>query len=145
MRIRVVSLLTALLLGSAAGVRAQVATASQTSDAPLSGSVDFGAQFTTTDGDEARYQRYQDLRDGPLVNAFKYVHDKDKWHFDLFANHVGYRDQKYVAKVNNLGRVKVNFTWDQIPTFYSTEDTDSFGALSATAYRGVGTGQYHDR
>ena len=31
---------------------------------PFRGTLDIGGLFTTTDGDEARYQRYLDLRDG---------------------------------------------------------------------------------
>lgn len=138
MRIRVFALLTALLLVPAARARSQTASSS---DLPPTRSVDFGAQFSTIDGDDARYQRYQDLRDGALLDGFKYAGHREAWDFDLVANRVGYRDQRYVARLTNLGRVKINFSWDQIPLFFSTGATDAFAPLSATPFTGVGSGQ----
>lgn len=139
MRMRAFALLTALLLVPAAGASAQD---TPNADQPKIGSVDFGGQITSTTGDEARYDRYRDSRSGALLDAFKYTREKDNWLFNMTASHVGYRDQKYVAQFRQYGRVKVKFTWDQIPLFYSTEASDIFGLLSATPYTGVGTSEY---
>jgi MtrB/PioB family decaheme-associated outer membrane protein len=139
MRIRAFFVLTALLLAPAAGARAQD---TPTTDEPKNGSIDFGGQFSNINGDEARYQRYKDLRSGGLLDAFKYTRESDKWLFDVTARHVGYRDQKFLAQFRNYERLKVSFTWDQIPLFYAAPDTDQFGLLSATPYQGVGSGEY---
>ena len=139
MRTRAFALLAALLLVPAAGVSAQ--DTPQT-DLPQTGSVDFGAQFSSMDGDEARYQRYRDFRNGALLDAFRYTRDTENWLFNMSASHVGYRDQKYVAEFRDYDRARITFTWDQIPLFFSAEDRDGFGLLSATPYTGVGTGEY---
>jgi MtrB/PioB family decaheme-associated outer membrane protein len=135
---RAYGLLAALLLVTPAGARAQ----EPATDQPNIGSVDFGGQFTNTSGDEARYQRYRDLRDGGLLDAFRYTREKDNWIFAATANHVGYRDQKYQVGFRQYGRFKLNFTWDQIPLNYSFAASDIFGPLSATPYPGVGSGEY---
>ena len=139
MRIRAFVVLTALLLAPAAGVRAQEPP---TTNEPSVGAVDFGGQFSSTDGDEARYNRYKDLRSGALLDAFKYTREDENWIFNATGHHVGYRDQKFVAQFRNYERARISFTWDQIPLFYSTADSDQFGLLSATPFRRVGDGEY---
>ena len=94
MRIRAFVVLAALVLAPAAGVNAQEA---QPPAEPEVGSVDFGGQFSTMDGDEARYQKYKDMRSSALLDAFKYTRGTDDWVFNVAATHVGYRDQRYVA------------------------------------------------
>jgi hypothetical protein len=113
--------LAALLLVPAAGVRAQDTAPG---DEPRVGTVDFGGQFSNVDGDEARYDRYRDTRSGALLDAFQYTRENENWLFDATARHVGYRDQRFTVGFRQYGRVKVNFTWDQIPLFYSAEDRD---------------------
>jgi hypothetical protein len=140
MRTRAFVLLTALLLVPAAGASAQ--DTSQETSEPQVGSVDFGGQFSSVDGDEARFSRYRDLRSGALLDAFTYNRQMTDWHFRAAARHIGYRDQQYVAEFRDYDRVRVNFLWDQTPLFFSTEDRDQFGLLSASAYRQVGEGEY---
>src|SRR3954470_8719985 len=140
MRIRAFVVLTALLLAPAAGAIAQETP--NTTTEPSVRSVDFGGQFSTINGDEARYQRYKDLRSGGLLDAFKYTREKENWLFDITANHVGYRDQKFVAHFRQYERARISFTWDQIPLFYAEPDSDVFSLLSATPYRRVGDGEY---
>jgi len=106
------------------------------------GSVDFGAQFSSVDGDEARYSRYRDFRSGGLLDAFKYTRQKAEWRFDAAASHVGYRDQVFRAEFRDYDRVRVNFSWDQTPLFFSTDDRDQFALLSASAFRRVADGEY---
>jgi MtrB/PioB family decaheme-associated outer membrane protein len=110
--------------------------------APTNGGVDVGAQITSVSGDEARYQRYRDLRSGVLVDGFHITHQKDAWTFSATATHVGYRDQKYTAEISKVGKLTVTFSWDQIPLFYSAADSDQYGLLSATPYTVQSPGVY---
>jgi MtrB/PioB family decaheme-associated outer membrane protein len=138
MRTRTAVLLTALLAVPAAA-RAQDATPSPP---PGNGSVDFGGQFTSVSGDEARYQRYRDLRTGVMLDGFHYTRERNEWSFSATASHVGYRDQKYTAAAERPGRLKISFSWDQIPLFYSKPDSDQFGAISATSWTVESPGVY---
>jgi|GEM_PF-1879385 len=139
MRIRATFMLAALLLVPAAGVRAQD---TPQAEEPQIGQVDFGGQFSSLDGDEARYQRYRDFRNGPLLDAFAYTRERNDWIFSASANHVGYRDQQYLASFRKYGRVTVNFSWDQIPTNFGFADADRFGLLAGTPYRRTADGEY---
>jgi hypothetical protein len=100
----------ALLLASATFVSAQEGTSSS------SGTIDIGGRLTSTDGDEARYERYRDLRDGANVN-FLYNKETDSWAFDIKALNVGYRDQRYLLNFNSKN-VKLKLFFDQTPTNY---------------------------
>ena len=139
MRMRAFALLTALLLVPASGVSAQD---TPEADEPRTGSIDFGGQFSSVDGDEARYSRFRDLRSGALLDAFNYTRSADDWQFKAAASHIGYRDQRFAAEFRDWGRMRVNFTWDQTPLFFSTGDRDAFGVLSASPYQRVGPGEY---
>jgi MtrB/PioB family decaheme-associated outer membrane protein len=144
MRIRLLVLIGALLLATAG-----MATAQQ-SDAPnppspykpsasfldaRAGQVDFGLRASGIDDDAARYQRFRDLSDGPTLESFRWEREQPTWLFNAEADNVGYRDQRYFAAFNKLGRVKTSFEWDQVPTYYSTI-TSSF---YATQGKGVFT------
>jgi MtrB/PioB family decaheme-associated outer membrane protein len=139
MRIRTYVLLSALVLAPAAARAQEAATPP---DAPQTGQVDVGAQVTSVSGDEARYERYRDLRSGPLLDGFNYLREKNDWTFAATASHVGYRDQKYTVGAHRAGRVKMSFTWDQIPLFYVAEDSDQYGLIGATPYRVESPGVY---
>jgi MtrB/PioB family decaheme-associated outer membrane protein len=82
--------------------------------------IDFGFRATHfgAGSDEARFQRYRDLRNGLTLNAFHYVLDTDSHEFTVQADHVGYRDQHYAAAYNNYGKLKASVDWNQIPLFY---------------------------
>ena len=114
MRTRLLPLTSALLLAVVAPATAQDA---QQGQAPEVGSFDFGGRFSNVDGDEARFQRYRDLRDGAFLENFRYNRERENWLFDAKATHVGYRDQRYQANFNRFGKVKGWFEWDQIPLF----------------------------
>src|SRR5262249_39765505 len=54
--------------------------------------------------------------------------------WNLQADHVGYRDQRFFGSYNNFGKVKASFEWNQIPLFYSNDtrtlyDTSTPGTL----------------
>ena len=113
--------LTAALLLIAGPAMAQVPQAPQP-PAPgavssLGGTADVGGVFTAVDGDEARYQRYRDERDGVFSNL-TVNRSGSRYLFDGNASHIGYRDQKY--NVNYLGpKVTFGFQWISLPLNYS--------------------------
>jgi hypothetical protein len=83
----------------------------------FTGTVDVGGQFTGTDGDEARYERYRDMRDG-VYTGINLSRQTDRSLFDASASHIGYRDQRYGARFVGP-RIKFNFDWQSIPLNYS--------------------------
>jgi len=115
MRNRLMIGTAALLLASATFAWAQDKP-QQKETAGQSGSVDVGGRFTSTSGDEARYERYRDLRSGANINL---VFNKEtaNWTFDAKATNVGYRDQRYTMDFNSK-RLKASFMFDSTPLNY---------------------------
>ena len=109
---------------------AQTQTAS-TSFTPDLGVIDFGYRGTSFTGDEARYNRYRDLRDGPTVNRFRLARENDTMAFRAEASNVGYRDQRYFADFQNIGKVRGTFEFNSNP-LYQAQATGFFS--------GAGTG-----
>src|ERR1700674_260364 len=99
--------------------------------------VDFGLRGTSfgTRSDEARFQRYRDLRNGATLDLFRYASETDSRAFKVHADHVGYRDQRYSASYDNYGRLKVSFEWNQIPLFYSQDTATLFTSASPGVLR----------
>src|SRR6478736_1685601 len=93
---------------------------------------EFGGRFTDVNGDPARFQRYQDLRDGATLTDFRFARtgSSDNWLFRATADNVGYRDQRYSALYERTGRFVVSGLWDEIPQFYSV-DTKTPYTMSA--------------
>src|SRR5262245_45548894 len=83
----------------------------------------FGGRLTSVEGDPARFQRYQDLRDGVLFTDARYTREdpKGSWLFRATADNVGYRDQRYSADYARTGRFVISGLWDEIPQFYSID------------------------
>lgn len=81
---------------------------------PFNGSLDIGGRFTSTTGDEARYQRYRDLRDGVNANLL-FFKETDKWVLDIRATNIGYNDQRYKMNFSN-SKLKLSLYFDQTPT-----------------------------
>ena len=83
----------------------------------------FGGRLTSIDGDPARFQRYQDMRDGVLFTDAKYASEAPEgdWLFRATADNLGWRDQRYFADYERTGRFKVSGLWDSIPQFYSVD------------------------
>ena len=83
----------------------------------------FGGRVSSIDGDPARFQRYQDMRDGVLFTDAKYAKEAPggDWRFRTAADNVGYRDQRYFADYERTGRFKVSGLWNEIPQFYSVD------------------------
>ena len=93
-----------------------------------------GGRFSSIDGDPARFQRYQDMRDGLLFTDFRYGKDDPGglWLFRATADNVGYRDQRYTANYEKFGRVRITGLWDEIPQFYSVDTKTAYGGSGGT-------------
>jgi MtrB/PioB family decaheme-associated outer membrane protein len=85
--------------------------------------LEVGGRFSDVSGDPARFQRYQDIRDGALFTNVRYARQDpgELWLFRATADNVGWRDQRYSAGYERTGRFVVNGLWDQIPQFYSID------------------------
>jgi MtrB/PioB family decaheme-associated outer membrane protein len=105
-----------------------------TSASAFGGQIDVGLRGTiyTDNSDEARYQRYRDLRNGAVADYFRASKDTGTWSFHAQADHIGYRDQRYRADYSRPGKLHVTFEFNQIPLFYSTD--------TATPYVNAGGG-----
>ena len=82
-----------------------------------------GARFSSIEGDPARWQRYEDLRDGVLFTNARYAKEWEDTgqSFRVAADNVGWRDQRFAGDFERPGRFKVAGLWDQIPQFYSVD------------------------
>src|SRR5512145_1669568 len=79
--------------------------------------IDVGGLFKGTEGDEARYERYRDDRNGAYT-SFSVNRETSSSQFNAQAFHVGYRDQRYAA--NFFGpKVNASFRWDSLPLNFS--------------------------
>ena len=93
-----------------------------------------GGRFTSVDGDEARYQRYQDQRDGLLFSNFRYSFAKPDgtWDFHARAENVGYRDQEFMGSYDRIGKLSLSGSWQQIPQFYSVDTMTPYTGSGGT-------------
>ncbi|MEZ5419284.1 MAG: MtrB/PioB family outer membrane beta-barrel protein [Vicinamibacterales bacterium] len=83
---------------------------------PSLGALDFGYRGGSIDGDEARFERYRDLRPG-ATSFFQLRRDAEKYRFEATAFNVGYRDQRYAAEYTD-GKLTVGGLFDSIPLNY---------------------------
>jgi MtrB/PioB family decaheme-associated outer membrane protein len=96
-----------------------VARAQQRAVAPVrSGSLIFGARGSSVDGDEARWERYRDLRDG-ILSKVALGRETTKDVFKFGAANIGYHDQQYTAGYNKYGKLKLSATWNSTPLNYA--------------------------
>lgn len=84
----------------------------------VTGVVDAGARITSASGDEARYDRYGDLRTGVFSHVVFGQADASRL-WSLGAENVGYRDQEYRFRYV-AGHAFVKASWDSTPLNYST-------------------------
>src|SRR5262249_1357743 len=87
----------------------------------------------TVDSDEARRQRYQDLRNGATVDRFRWGKTTDQYLFRLEADHLGYPDQRVAGPYNNSGKASATFEWNQIPPSFSQCTQPSYSPSGGTA------------
>ena len=85
MRNRLMIGTAALLLASATFVGAQDKPQEQAAAGTSGGEVSVGGRFTSSSGDKARYERYQDLRGGANVNVL-FNKETSAWTFNLKAH-----------------------------------------------------------
>src|SRR5512139_3686863 len=118
MRTRLMVLTAALLLASASLAMAQAPQqppqqpTEPTPVLPFTASIDFGGRFTSASGDEARLERYRDLRSGVNANAV-FSQATTDYVLDFKASNIGYRDGRYQARYAN-GKLSFSFMWDSI-------------------------------
>jgi MtrB/PioB family decaheme-associated outer membrane protein len=86
----------------------------------------FSGRLTSVEGDPARWQRYQDLRDGVLFTNARLRRETPEWTATAGADNVGWRDQRFFGTYEKTGRFKLNGLWDQIPQFYSVDTKTAF-------------------
>lgn len=140
MRNRLFVMVGALLLISAGAGAQNSPAAGQGAPKPEAGAtslpsagfvnqIDFGVRGTTFDtgSDKARFERYRDLRNGGTLDLFRFDRTTAEWKASLSADHLGYRDESFTASYNRFGKVKMSFTWNQVPLFYS-QSTRSLSA-----------------
>lgn len=84
---------------------------------PFAGTVDVGGLFTATDGDEARFERYRDTRNG-LYSSLTVNRETSSLLFNARAQHPGYRDQRYEASLFTR-RLNFGFEWVTLPLNFS--------------------------
>ena len=85
-------------------------------DIPTTGLFDVGFRGTSTDGDEARFERYRDLRNG-AATFFTIGKNTDQYRFNAGFSNAGYRDQRYSADYTSA-KVTVSGSYTGIPLNY---------------------------
>lgn len=99
------------------------------------GSVDFGGRLNQVDGDEARFQRYRDLRPGIYATNALAGRRTEDWNIEAQAWNVGYRDQRFLVDFQRVGRLSATFLWDQIPMFISRDTRTLYTQAAAGVFR----------
>jgi hypothetical protein len=128
MRRHISLIAAACLLHTAAAFAQAAAPAPVPATSPEPVEIANVAEFTVrgtsfdTGSDQARFMRYRDLRNGGTLDLLRFSKANDARLFTVQADHVGYRDQRFSASVNNFGRVKASFEFNSIPLFFN-EDT----------------------
>jgi MtrB/PioB family decaheme-associated outer membrane protein len=117
MRNRLVVTFAALLLASAHLAEAQAPpTKPAPPTVPSTGLFDVGVRGGPTDGDEARFERYRDLRPG-ATTMFQMSTRTDQYVFSAQAFNAGYRDQNYAASYYT-GKFQATGSFVGIPLNY---------------------------
>lgn len=99
------------------------------------GSVDFGGQFSNVRGDIARFQRYRDLRDRPLLDNLLFNRRGETWTLRAAAMKMGYRDQRFTGEYRLIGKLKASVDWNQIPLFISADTRTLYNETEPGVFR----------
>ena len=93
-----------------------------------------GGRASSIDGDPARFQRYQDVRDGLLFSGFRwsFAPADEANSLRVRANNVGWRDQEYFADYTRAGKLTVSGGYQQIPQFYSVDTMTPYTGSEGT-------------
>ena len=117
MRITQLVLFGALFFAATDLVRAQDPPVKPTPpDIPTQGIADVGVRFGDTDGDNARFERYRDLRPGAST-LLQWTKNTELYRFNAAASNVGYRDSRYTGEYYT-GKFLVSGIFDSIPLNY---------------------------
>ena len=108
------------------------------------GDVEFGGRFFANDPNKngiaslgqkslGKYYEYSDIKPGVFGDGWLNGQTKDGlYNFDIWADNVGYNDQRYEAGISKAGEYYFDIGWDQTPHIYSTN--------AQTLYSGLGGG-----
>lgn len=83
---------------------------------PSLGALDLGFRGGDVSGDEARFERYRDLRQG-VTSFIQLKRLAEKYRFEASAANIGYRDQRYLGEYTD-GKLTVSGLFDSIPMNY---------------------------
>ena len=120
-----------LSLAGASASGQELGTPQPASEQPANAAGNF-AEFTVrgtafdSGSDQARFMRYRDLRDGGTLDVLRFTKSDASMWFNLQADHVGYRDQRFAVGVNDFGKVRASFEYNQIPLFFSQDTKTVF-------------------
>jgi MtrB/PioB family decaheme-associated outer membrane protein len=117
----------------------QVMATPASSFQPVFGQVDFGFRAEDLSGDQARYNKYRDFRQGGFLDRFMFEKETMSTFFRAEANNVGYRDQRFFAQFLDIGKLNAVFEWNQVPLFLSAGSTN-LNEGSRSLYRDAGGG-----
>lgn len=99
---------------------------------PYLRSIDFGVRISDVTGDEARFERYRDMRTGVVLDGFRWTKQDDTRYWRVEADNVGYRDQRYSGAFEQFGRFKAWFEYNQVPYYQSNSTRTPFTQASDT-------------
>jgi len=99
------------------------------------GAIDFGGRINHVEGDEARFQRYRDLRGGVYATNMLIGRRTADWNVEAQAWNAGYRDQRYQVNFQRVGRLSASFLWDQIPMFISRDTRTLYTQTAPGVFR----------
>jgi len=116
MRNRLLIMTAALVLASASPALAQTQSTPPAPASPLLGSISVGVQGSSVTGDEARFERYRDLRNRQNIQ-FDFAKETEKYLLDVTATNVGNRNGAYGLEYTN-SKVKFEFSFDSLPFNY---------------------------
>jgi MtrB/PioB family decaheme-associated outer membrane protein len=117
--------LTAVAGATAAAQGPPAPPASPATLTPSLGEIDFGVRLNATPS-VGRFMRYDDLRSGPTIERLRYTRARDAWTLAATAQHVGYRDQRYQAAFDRVGKIKASFDYIQIPLWFGNVERTPF-------------------
>jgi MtrB/PioB family decaheme-associated outer membrane protein len=118
MRKRVMTIFAALVLASVGHAGAQNPPTKPVlpAEVPTTGLFDAGFRGNSVDGDQARYERFRDPRNG-ATTLFAMAKNTDRYRFNANFSNAGYRDQRYAVEYNGA-KVAVSGLYDGIPLNY---------------------------
>ena len=111
----------------------------------FSGDIEVGGRFfvnnPTKDGIASqgqkslgKYYEYSTIKPGPFSNLWLGTGTSDGlYKFNLWADNIGYSDQRYEVGGSKAGEVYFTGVWDQTPHVYSTNALTLYGGLGSGA------------